>query len=231
MPAAQWLQMYDLLTDVLVWIKDAGSRIQYANRAFLEHTGLGRLDQAVGLTDNDFAPRHIARQFIADDQKVLQGDRLNQRLEINVLPNGELHWFSTSKRPLYDQQGNPVGTCGISRHLHKTSVMLGPLDSIQKPMEFIKNNLTRPIHIADLASQSHLSVSALERRFRKVLGKTPKQLITQLRLDQARRRLVETDLPIYLVAEQSGFEDPNYFSRQFLREFGESPTAFRRKFD
>ncbi len=231
MPPTQWLQIYDLLTDVLVWMKDSDSRIQYANRAFLEHTGLGTLDQAIGLTDNDFAPKHIARQFITDDRRVLQGNLLNQRLEINVLPNNEFHWFTTSKRPLFDHQGKCVGTCGISRHLHKTSVMLSPLDSIQKPMDMIKNNFTQPLQIADLANQCHLSVSALERRFRKVLGKTPKQLITQLRLDQARRLLVETDRPIYLVAEQCGFVDPNYFSRQFFHEFGESPREFRKSFD
>ncbi|WP_245921775.1 AraC family transcriptional regulator [Bowmanella denitrificans] len=230
MPCAQWLKMYDLLTDVLVWVKDSDSRIQYANRAFIEHTGLGSLEQALGKTDYDFAPRHIARQFLADDHKVLGGEVINDRLEMNVLRSGELHWFTTNKRPLYDHLGRRIGTCGISRHLHKTSIMLGPLASIEKPMEFIRRNFTQPVQVSELANLCHLSVSALERRFRKALGKTPKQLINQLRLDHARRLLVETDLPVYLVAEQSGFSDANYFSRQFLAEFGESPSCFRQAF-
>lgn len=230
MPAAQWLKMYDLLTDVLVWVKDSHSRIQYANRAFLEHTGLGALEQALGKTDDDFAPRHIARQFLADDQKVLEGEMINDRLEMNVLRSGELHWFTTSKRVLFDFDGQRVGTCGISRHLHKTSIMLGPLASIEKPLEHIRRNFTQPIAINALADLCHVSVSALERRFRKALGKTPKQLINQLRLDNARRLLVETDLPVYLVAEQSGFSDANYFSRQFLAEYAESPSSFRQGF-
>ncbi|GGD78910.1 AraC family transcriptional regulator [Lacimicrobium alkaliphilum] len=230
MPDQQWLRMYDLLTDVLVWIKDSHSRIMYANQAFLEHAGMDTLAQVVGLSDYDLTPGHIARLFVADDKRVMEGELITQRLEINRLPSGELHWFTTSKRPLFDFQNRRIGTCGISRHLHKTSIMLSPLASIEKPMNFIKDNFTREISITELAKYAHLSVSALERRFRKSLGKTPRQLINQLRLEYSRRLLIEGEEPVYSVAERCGFGDPNYFSRQFMREFGESPSSFRQHF-
>ncbi|WP_082633081.1 AraC family transcriptional regulator [Lacimicrobium alkaliphilum] len=230
MPDRQWLKMYDLLTDVLVWVKDSQSRIMYANQAFLEHAGIDSLAQVVGLSDYDLTPGHIARLFVADDKRVMEGELITDRLEINRLPSGELHWFTTSKRPVYDYQERRVGTCGISRHLQKTSIMLSPLASIEKPMNFIKDNFTRDISITELAEHAHLSVSALERRFRKSLGKSPRQLINQLRLEYSRRLLIESKNPVYWVAEHCGFGDANYFSRQFMREFGESPSSFRQHF-
>jgi len=88
----------------------------------------------------------------------------------------------------------------------------------------------KPIRLDVLAKISHLSISALERRFKKYLSKTPKQYIIDVRLEHARRLLVETTLPIALVAEQSGFVDASYFSRRFKRKFAVLPSEFRAEY-
>ncbi|WP_220735645.1 helix-turn-helix transcriptional regulator [Shewanella sp. c952] len=76
---------------------------------------------------------------------------------------------------------------------------------------------------------AHLSISALERRFTKHLGQTPKQFINEVRLKNARRLLIETNESIANIAQETGFNDHSYFSRQFQRLFGKSPSQFRRE--
>ncbi|MEJ2442641.1 MAG: AraC family transcriptional regulator [Exilibacterium sp.] len=225
----QLMQAFDLLSDMLFWVKDSESRIVYANRHFLEHIGTHALDQVIGLTDYDFAPRHIAEQFLADDQRIIKGEFVSERLEMNILKSGEICWFSTSKRPLYDSDGQIIGSYGISRHLEKTSIALKALDRLKTPIDYIRTNYMNPISVSELASISNLSVSALERRFATYLSKTPKQFIAEVRLENARRLLVETNLPISSIALHTGFTDPGYFSRLFCRQFNEPPSEFRKR--
>ncbi len=227
LPIITVLHMYDLLPDIIFWVKDADGKIIHANQCFLDHVGVDSLKQAIGLTDFAFAPQHIAKQFIADDQRVMQGDSVTDRLEMNMPESGEISWFITSKRPLLNGSGAIVGSYGISRHLEKTSVALSAMEALKVPVAYIRDNYMRKINLSDLAEVSCLSVSALERRFKKFLFKTPNQYICEVRLENARRLLVETTLPVALVADQSGFPDPSYFSRKFYRAFSQLPSEFR----
>ena len=99
-PILAALRMYDLLPDILFWVKDADGRLIHANQCMLEHIGVDSLEQAIGLTDYDFHPKHIAKHFIADDQRVMLGELVTDRLELNMPASGEIGWFTTSKRPL-----------------------------------------------------------------------------------------------------------------------------------
>jgi AraC-like DNA-binding protein len=227
LPILAVLHMYDLLPDIMFWVKDAGGRLIHANQCLLDHSGVDSLEQAIGLTDFDFAPQHIAKQFIADDQRVMHGESVTDRLEMNMPESGEISWFTTSKRPLMNASGAIVGSYGISRHLEKTSVAFNAMVALKAPVTFIRDNYMHTINLSDLAEVSCLSVSALERRFKKFLLKTPNQYICEVRLENARRLLVETTLPVALVADQSGFPDPSYFSRKFSQVFSQLPSEFR----
>jgi two-component system response regulator YesN len=46
-------------------------------------------------------------------------------------------------------------------------------------------------------------------------------------MEEAARLLRETDQKTYLIAEATGYSDPNYFSYVFKRHFGQSPSKFR----
>lgn len=225
----QVLTMFDMLPDIIFWIKDTQSQVVYANQMFVEHLGYSSLEQVLGKSDSDLSPSHIAKQFIADDQKVMSGEIVTDRLEMNVNKLGELAWFSTSKRPLFDEHNMIIGSYGVTRHLQKTVKTLSGIDELKIPVEYIRENFHVDISIEQLAEVAHLSISALERRFKKYLARTPKQFIRQIRLDNARRLLVETKLPIAQIAYQSGFSDHSYFSRHFKLMFDELPSQIRRQ--
>ena len=224
----QIIAAFDLLPDILFWIKDTESRILYGNTPFIQHLGCDALEQILLKTDFDFSPPHLAFQYVTDDKRVLDGLEAVDRLELNRTASGELGWFSTSKQALRDEHGTLLGTYGITRHLEKTSKALLNVQAIEAPVRFIYANYHRHISIEELAAQAHLSVSALERRFKKHLAKTPNQFINEVRLENARRLLVETQLPVAQVAYQCGFAEPSYFSKQFRRLFGEIPSELRK---
>ncbi|MEW6993020.1 helix-turn-helix domain-containing protein [Colwelliaceae bacterium MEBiC 14330] len=223
----QVLTMFDMLPDIIFWIKDNQSRIVYANQIFVEHLGYISLEQVLGKSDADLSPNHIAKQFIADDKKVMLGETVTDRLEMNINKAGELAWFSTSKRPLFDEHKVIIGSYGFTRHLQKTVKTLSGIDELKIPVQYIRKNFHKEISIEKLAQVAHLSISALERRFKKYLAKTPKQFIRQIRLENARRLLIETQLPIAQIAYQSGFSDHSYFSKHFKLMFAELPSQFR----
>ncbi len=225
----QLIESFDLLPDILFWVKDSQSRILHANRGLIEQLGFKTLEQVKGKTDFDFSPKHIAKQFIIDDQKVMSGELITDRLELNLTEKGEYGWFSTSKRPLKNTEGKIVGTYGVTRHMEKTTKAMMNVRAISAPVEFIKQNYANEITVAQLADLVHLSVSALERRFKKHLGKTPKQFITQVRLERARKLIVETRRPIAQIAFQSGFTEPSYFTQQFKKMFELKPSDLRRE--
>ena len=223
----QIIEMFDLMPDMIFWVKDEKGCFVYANQFFLEQIGVTSLTQIQGLSDFDFSPVHLAKQFRVDDKKVMDGEVVNNRLEMNNTKLGDTAWFTTSKRPLFNEQGQPIGSYGISRHLEKTSLALSGMDSLKIPVNFVRENYMNNIGLKELADVTHLSISALERRFKKHLGKTPKQFINEVRLENARRLLIETNIAVATIASNTGFADHSYFSRQFQKLFNQTPSAFR----
>lgn len=225
----QIIEMFDLMSDVLFWVKDENNCFVYANKYFLKHLGVTSLVQIIGLNDFDFSNAHMAKQYNVDDQKVMHGEVVNNRLEMNHTKSGDIAWFTTSKRPLFNEQGKPIGSYGITRHLEKTSLALAGMDALKEPVAYVRKNYMQNICLTELAEVTHLSISALERRFKKYLGKTPKQFINEVRLENARRLLIETNFAIATIANDTGFADHSYFSRQFQKLFDQSPSVFRQE--
>ncbi|MFA7238336.1 MAG: AraC family transcriptional regulator [Phycisphaeraceae bacterium] len=79
-----------------------------------------------------------------------------------------------------------------------------------------------------LASEQAMSVSTLRRRFRQTTGTPIHTYLLQLRMSEARRLLGDDDLPIKRIAEQLGYNDVFYFSRQFRQITGVPPATYRR---
>lgn len=223
----QLINMFDLLPGVLFWIKDNKHYFVHANQAFIEHKEVKGIEQIIGKTDYDFSPPHLAKQFIRDDEKILAGQHVTERLEMNMDKTGDTAWFSTSKRPILNNNNEVIGSYGITRHLQKQAMALSNVDAVKVPVDYIRQHFHQQLTIDQLADVAHLSVSALERRFKKYLAKTPKQFLNETRLENARKLLVETNIPISQVGDETGFTDHSYFSRQFKLFFGDLPSECR----
>ncbi|WP_090031593.1 AraC family transcriptional regulator [Cellulomonas marina] len=100
-------------------------------------------------------------------------------------------------------------------------------DPVERAVAHLRATTPRRTSVAALAALVALSPSQLTARFRRDLGVSPLRYQTDLRMARARELLDTTDLPVLAVARATGYEDALYFSRQFTRTHGQSPTAYR----
>src|SRR5208283_1904500 len=94
------------------------SRFLNLNKALAKRLGVADPEQVVGKTDFDFQLPERAKEFYADEQRILQtGEALINKIERQVLPSGEVAWTSTTKAPLRDPDGGIIGFVGINRDI------------------------------------------------------------------------------------------------------------------
>ena len=80
-----------------------------------------------------------------------------------------------------------------------------------------------------MAARAGLSDVTFLRRFYKSLGETPGRYVMRKRLEKAKRLLTQSSLKIHQIASVCGFESPYYFSNQFKKETGLTPSAYRQQ--
>ncbi len=102
--------------------------------------------------------------------------------------------------------------------------------SAERFRQLVEENFSRNWKISDYAQQLHLSVSSLHRHCLSGFGVTPKQLLHNRQVREAKRRLVYTQNPVEHIAYELGFKDPAYFSRFFQREVGLPPAGYRKQY-
>jgi transcriptional regulator GlxA family with amidase domain len=84
--------------------------------------------------------------------------------------------------------------------------------------------------VADLAEQAHLSPRHLQRRFTAEVGVPPAAYVGQVRVEAARRALVEDDEPVDALARRLGFGTAETLRRAFHRHLGVAPSEYRARF-
>ncbi|WP_411349046.1 AraC family transcriptional regulator N-terminal domain-containing protein [Paenibacillus sp. WLX2291] len=96
---------------------------------------------------------------------------------------------------------------------------------IAEVIQHIRETYSEPLRIDDLASKVSLSPSSLYRHFRHVTMMSPVQFQKQIRLQEARRILLNDSVQAAEVAFQVGYESPSQFNREYVRLFGLPPIS------
>ena len=91
----------------------------------------------------------------------------------------------------------------------------------------IDTHLYSNLSVDELAKLSNLSLSSFKREFKKTYNDSPQSYINHKKLEKAQALLQSTDLSISDIAYDIGFNDPQYFTRLFTKNIGESPSDFR----
>jgi AraC family transcriptional regulator, arabinose operon regulatory protein len=100
---------------------------------------------------------------------------------------------------------------------------------MEKAVQFISHNLSKPIGVKSIAAECGLSASRLTELFREATGSSPRDYIERERVFKARHLLASTRMPIREVARRSGFGSEFYFSSRFKRLSGVSPSLYRQE--
>jgi len=100
-----------------IYFKDRDGRFIRVNKAMARYFGFKDPSEMVGKTVFDFFADEYARQAYEDELEIMRKNRPIQKEEKEVWPDGRITWISTVKVPLYDLEGNIIGTLGISRDI------------------------------------------------------------------------------------------------------------------
>ena len=107
------------------------------------------------------------------------------------------------------------------------SVSGNALQEIYRIQIYIEHNFSSEIRISDLANENYISPQYLSRCFKSQTGFSPKQYLTNIRLKNAKDRLLHTTLSVHEISFQCGFSDVNNFIRVFKKHTGMTPYKFR----
>jgi len=91
--------------------------------------------------------------------------------------------------------------------------------------------LDEELGVDRLAAAAHMSRRSFVRAFKASTGTTPAAWVRSRRLDEARRLLETTDLPVDRIAAACGFGNPVTLRQNFAVAFGSTPSSYRRRFD
>ncbi len=139
----------------------------------------------------------------------------------------------TSNQLFIDQIG-----LSLLAHFAQTYGGMRPSDAVseeglapwqeRRAKEIMRARFASNLTIADVAAECKLTPSHFARSFRRSTGVAPHEFLSQLRIEEAKRLMLSTKLPLADVALICGFGDQSYFTRVFSRIVGASPGAWRR---
>jgi DNA-binding response OmpR family regulator/signal transduction histidine kinase/ligand-binding sensor domain-containing protein len=99
------------------------------------------------------------------------------------------------------------------------------IDFILEMKLFIKENImNQDLDVEFLAKHFAVSLAQLHRKIKSLTGSTPNNLIKSIRLKKAYKLIRDGGFRVSEAAYQTGFNDPNYFTICFKKEFGENPS-------
>lgn len=101
-----------------IYFKDKESRFIKVNKAMLRKHGFKSDKEIIGKTDFELFGKEHAQQAFEDEQKIIQtGIPIINKEEKEDWADGRTTWVSTTKMPLYNNQGEIIGTFGVSRDI------------------------------------------------------------------------------------------------------------------
>lgn len=226
--AAQLLRLFDFVPNVYLYVKDLRGRFVGMNRQWVAMRGASAAEELIGKTDLELHPAFWARQYQEEDRRVIESGReLPEQVWLVPAGNGKLGSFVSTKIPLRDSVGEVIGIAGVMYRNDIDSAARPPSDPVKRATEMIANRYDGPLEIAQLASEVGLSVSQLNRRFRASYRIPPSEYLQRVRVNEASRRLAQTDHSIIDVALATGFFDQAHLTRTFKRWTGMTPREFR----
>jgi AraC-like DNA-binding protein len=224
--AGELQALFDGLPDVVFFIKDADGRYTHANLTLVRRLGLARREDLLGHTPAALFPPAFGAAYAGQDRRVLGGRAIENQLEMHIFPNRAAGWCLTRKTPLRSD-GRVIGLIGISRDLARPDGRHPGYARLRRVLDHMEGHFAEAVRMQALADLAGLSLSQLERQFRRVFHLTPQQWLTRLRIDAAMERLRGHDT-IAAIGQACGFSDQSAFSRQFKAMVGMTPRDYRR---
>lgn len=180
---------------------------EYASRSFLHLTMLGLINQMIRcLMEFNISFEEVFRPSFDPFQEV------NSLETLSDMEN----WFRELTR-------NTITYI----HQHKQDVSK---NFVEKAKIYLEKNYTDPtLNLTKVAENVYVSSCYLSHLFKEITGSTVIEYLNKIRIKAAKKMLKETQLKVYEIAEQAGFNDYHYFGIVFKKITGLSPLEYRDK--
>ncbi|MDD7984280.1 AraC family transcriptional regulator [Lentisphaera marina] len=219
------------LPGVQVFVKDLHGRFTHVNEEALQAYGASKLEDILGKTDHEVFGAKLAENYVKSDADLFR-EKQPQTNIIELVRNryGRVEWVVTTKIPLFNHGGEIMGLMGTSQNFGRAQKNLQPYLDIAPGVEYMENNYMKSFSVEKCADLSHLSVRQFERKFKKTFLTSPQDYIMKTRIQHACNYLLKSKMGIAEVALKVGFYDQSVFTRQFKKQQGLTPGAYRKKF-
>ena len=119
----------------------------------------------------------------------------------------------------------------LLRHYGTDGEAADRLLRVQPVIDHIRKHYSQNLSLAELCEPAHVCRDHLIRLFKAATNKTPMEYLTDVRLEEAMKLLVDTALSVSQVATRCGFGSSGYMARQFRRRLSTTPLAYRTRHD
>lgn len=101
-------------------------------------------------------------------------------------------------------------------------------DFISRIKEYVEKYYMNPISLHDISRELNFSVSYMSRKFKQDTGLTFVAYLQRKRMEQSGRLIANTDKKFSEIAELVGYRDIKFFNKVFKKQWGMTPSEFRR---
>ncbi len=182
---------------------------KYLSQMALEMNLSGNVELRENLSKKDELIQHLSFAFLAEVEKKeessrLFADSLAHTLMFHIIKN-YTNAIVQAKQFLGGLSGNKM----------------------RRVTDFINDNLEQDLTLTDIAQVAELSHFHFARAFRKTMGVTPQQYITNRRIEKAKELLAKSNLPIVEIGFQTGFKNQSHFTTLFRKFTSLTPKIWR----
>ncbi|HOJ09940.1 MAG TPA: response regulator [Clostridiales bacterium] len=102
--------------------------------------------------------------------------------------------------------------------------------AIQYIKNYVKSNFYKDVSLAKVSNELSMNYYYISDLFKKETGMSFSDYVIDIRLEKAKKLLLETGIKIYEIAEKSGFYDSKHFCRTFKKLYNLTPSEYREKY-
>jgi diguanylate cyclase (GGDEF)-like protein/PAS domain S-box-containing protein len=134
-----------------IFFKDRESRFINVSKAQMYGFNCKTKEEVIGKTDFDFFSHELASEAFRDEQAIMAtGKPILNKIEKLRWSSGEFSWGQVNKYPLYDKQGNIVGTWGICTNITNITNEKHKLEEVKTKLEDMGNYYKKQAVIDDM---------------------------------------------------------------------------------